>query len=539
MIFNRNLVVIVRTKVFLGSMLSAFVISVLATMYIKFDREASWGARYLFSKPNRQPAARVQPLPSCEGCNLVLVSLDTLRADRLNERQMPHLFELARQHIWFREAFTNAYFTTPSHMTLFTSLYPSTHFVESRQILVNREAHERSSDQSRPLDSRFKTLAEVLRERGYATYWRAPIGLKYFAKSDGFQRGFSSLEESPIERSLSSSASSENADFALKKSLEGIFKNNSGSGKRPFMLFLHTFSAHAPYRKPNAQDVKTPSSIVPYGERLLTEFFEKQKDKNQILINQMESSIEENAYRSMVGSRCDSPEKFEDCIMAFKGRDIFWHGIGQYQYGRMLKAQKQLSHASLEAYELPSIEAGYNENIRVVDHQVGTIWSALNDSGALRNTLVVFFSDHGEELLEHGSSGHSTFYEHTARVPLIFVHPKVSWPIYSDQLTSLVDVMPAILEILKIPFPKQVQGVAPWRSSGDFVFGSTLGFEFVRNQDWKLLIDREGGEKLFYLPLDPGEFNNLIDLRLPVVENAHKKLMAARQKWKLEQGFAH
>ncbi|MGO8056228.1 sulfatase-like hydrolase/transferase, partial [Rhizobium leguminosarum] len=79
----------------------------------------------------------------CSGCNLLLISLDTLRGDRLGflgsqDGLTPNFDTIAAESVVFANAFTNAFYTTPSHMTVFTSLYPGTHQVQGEDIRLMR-----------------------------------------------------------------------------------------------------------------------------------------------------------------------------------------------------------------------------------------------------------------------------------------------------------------------------------------------------------------------------------------------------------------
>src|SRR5262249_2790534 len=161
--------------------------------------------------------------------------------------------------------------------------------------------------------------------------------------------------------------------------------------------------------------------------------------------------------------------------------------------------------------------------VRFVDREVGQMWSDLEKSGRLANTIVIIMSDHGEELFDNGMASHSSFYEHTARVPLLIFHPKMQGE-RVDQLVSLVEVMPMILSMLEVDQPKQTQGHLPWRDSGEQVFGFTLGNDYVRERDWKLMRNYDGREELYYLPLDPFEHENLIEMRNPWVASAYSRL---------------
>ena len=85
---------------------------------------------------------------------------------------------------------------------------------------------------------------------------------------------------------------------------------------------------------------------------------------------------------------------------------------------------------------------------------------ALEETGQLDNTLIVFTSDHGEMLGDHGLTGKGCrFYEGLVRVPLIFWYPgKLEENLESTALVELVDIVPTLLELTGLPVPERIQG---------------------------------------------------------------------------------
>lgn len=106
----------------------------------------------------------------------------------------------------------------------------------------------------------------------------------------------------------------------------------------------------------------------------------------------------------------------------------------------------------------------YEGEVRYVDGYVGRIVQALKDKGLYENTVLVIVGDHGEGFGEHKEQGHGIFcYEESLRVPLIVHNPRLikSAKTVAGRL-SLVDVMPGLLELVKVPVPPAVQGRSFW-----------------------------------------------------------------------------
>jgi len=164
--------------------------------------------------------------------NLVLVSIDTVRADHLEaygyERSTaPNLTALARDGVLFEDAISQASWTLPSMATLFTSLYPSQHGAV-------RGNHRLSGE--------VWTVAEALRERGYRTLGVASH--LFVGKRRGFAQGFDVFDQSQV-RGHDAVTSSALTEIAVKMLGE---HRDEGTGQ-PFFLWVHYFDPHFSYMR--------------------------------------------------------------------------------------------------------------------------------------------------------------------------------------------------------------------------------------------------------------------------------------------------
>jgi arylsulfatase A-like enzyme/Flp pilus assembly protein TadD len=100
----------------------------------------------------------------------------------------------------------------------------------------------------------------------------------------------------------------------------------------------------------------------------------------------------------------------------------------------------------------------YDGEIAFDDAQVGRLVQFLKDAGIYDSSVIVLMADHGEGLGEHGEKTHGFFvYNSTLHVPVIIRVPGAAPRVVSDEISS-VDVMPTVLQALKIPVPPSVQG---------------------------------------------------------------------------------
>ncbi len=180
-------------------------------------------------------------------------------------------------------------------------------------------------------------------------------------------------------------------------------------------------------------------------------------------------------------------------------------------------------------YDLPqsghphSGKAGYEAELAYVDRVLGGFLKYLEANDILERSLIVFTSDHGEGLGDHGESTHGYFlYQSTLHVPLIIQWPKASKRIAADRVdepASLIDIGPTILDALGIPFPKEMQGRSLIKPNGaDQVYSESVyaqkhfGCALLRSlrmQRYKY-IDAPKPE-LYDLENDPSELHNLYE----------------------------
>jgi arylsulfatase A-like enzyme len=188
-----------------------------------------------------------------------------------------------------------------------------------------------------------------------------------------------------------------------------------------------------------------------------------------------------------------------------------------------------VSFANTSPEEHHMITAAYYAMIEQVDTEMGRMLSALDETGQADNTIVIFMSDHGEMLGDHGIYLKGPyFYDCLTRVPLI-----IRWPnrfkagLKVDALVELVDLAPTLLESAGIPVPSGMQGqsLMPLLTGAatrnrDSVYTEYLDANAlydppplatcVRTDKYKLSIfSKPRTGELYDLMKDPGEFNNL------------------------------
>lgn len=163
--------------------------------------------------------------------HVILISLDTLRADHLSSygywrATSPFLDELAGRGVRFEQVISQAPRTAPSHMSLFTGLYPAVH--------KTRLAYGRTEATIFPLNDRWGTLPQWFKKAKYRTAaWTG--GVEMLAEA-GFDRGFDEYHET--------------LGYLTSEKLAHIRQWFLAHSDEPCFIFLHTYQIHDPYLPP-------------------------------------------------------------------------------------------------------------------------------------------------------------------------------------------------------------------------------------------------------------------------------------------------
>jgi len=409
---------------------------------------------------------------------VVLISLDTLRADRLNcygyrkRTVSPRIDALARDGILFEDHIAAAPWTVPSHISLLTSLWPSNHGVTAslREI-------KKGGGKFPVLSESRTTLAEILAARGYAT--AAFTAGTTLDPIFGFGQGFSLFRTNMLKLHA--------------EPMEEMGRWVGEQRTRPFFLFWHTFEPHVPYL-----GTRFLEEVVPAGQ-----------------LESLRGAVERYAQQARKGEQTH-PRHLKSILV------------------------------ERNAFELPVLEALYVGSVADTDDWVGRFLDGLRRLGLYDRALIVLTSDHGEEFGDHSpdafydAHGHSLWQE-MVRVPLIVKLPgQESAGTRVGATSRAVDVMPTVLDVVRLPGTAQMQGTSLrplWeRGTPDSrtAFAESLESESekkaIRADRYKYIVQigaesvlRRGRlyippsprwQGLFDLESDPGETTNLLEGRV-------------------------
>ncbi|MSR46716.1 MAG: hypothetical protein EXS13_06585 [Planctomycetes bacterium] len=414
------------------------------------------------SDPAAAPAAVASPgevVPR----NVVLISLDTLRADRLGRKRngrslTPRLDDLAARSVRFRTALANASYTLPSHVSLFTSQRPGEHGV-----LTVFDA----------LDwTRSESLVRIAARHGYAAAAFTSGGMLN-AEFCGIDTGFDRYGEidallSPDDRLRDiaplQQRAAYNRELAAARRLDtDVLPWLRTHGGAPFVLFLHSYLTHNYQPEPELRAEFTrglpPTPLrlhgpAPHLSKLNT-------------------------------THLESPEGRGETRFSFIGE-----GAQEFVPDR----------------DLPMFEALYDATVVQADREVGRILDEIDRLGLAERTIVVVTSDHGEEFFEHGDLSHAhSLFDEILRVPLLIHVPGVVARDVDDPVEH-IDVAPTLLAAMRLPIDPRMRGddlLAPGflarrvtlhEGTGGLSAGPTL--RAARRRDGKLIVTEQvgGGE---------------------------------------------
>lgn len=483
---------------------------------------------------------------TCEGCNVILISIDTLRADHLgvygNMRNVsPNIDSLAQQGILFENHYSQAPLTEPSHMSIFTSLYPSEHRICAIGVTDVGCRYT--------LDENITTLTEVLRRNGYATY--GYVNAFNMHSNYGFGRGFDSYENFfGLD------------EFAAQDDpLGALLPRTSG---KPFFLFLHTYTPHDPYYPPQElvnrfcgnYSGRAPSSFKEQYLMMLDMLKETpSSDFSRLFFDSLPSRVQQDStlhaeLRAILGEGYSEQNilRIVDVLRRFSERDVIfeWPRVIDEGSGEMLDYPGEVIDYMREITlptmvrenrrDLAQLECLYDAEIFQVDTLIGSLFSSLRNHGLWDRTVIIVTSDHGEEFLEHGGLYHILLYDEILRVPLLLWNPR--FPRRNVSITDAsrsIDIFPTVLDILGIGQEAQLRGTSlvpllygrdtnPYPLYSEMLSVRYSAIQPVGGAMYKIYLDDDVW-KLYNLDSDPSERENLLG-GVPDIEVSLRRLLA-------------
>ena len=195
------------------------------------------------------------------------------------------------------------------------------------------------------------------------------------------------------------------------------------------------------------------------------------------------------------------------------------------------------THGHFTNDEILAIRRHYFAMVAETDAMLGQVLDTLEATGQLDNTYIIFASDHGEMNMEHRQTLKNALYEASARVPLIVAGPGLQQGVISDQLVSLIDLFPTLMDMAGLDHPQGLDGVSllplcRGDASGrpGYVFSefhsnfSNTGIAMWRQGPWKYIRYSGYPPQLFNLEDDPEEIHDLSQSHPHIVQDLNTRL---------------
>ena len=416
-------------------------------------------------------AAPALAAPRAARPNFVFIYTDDQRWDALGCAghpflKTPHIDRLAREGARFRNAFVATPLCSPSRACFLTGQYAHTHRVTTN---ANNNA----------LSHQLVTFPRLLQQAGYET---AFVGKWHMGNDDtprpGFDRWVSFRGQGPYQDpqlnidGKVTKTPGYTTDLLTGYAVEFLRRPHA----RPFSLCLAHKAVHGPF---------TPA--------------ERHKDLYSV-------------------EPIPRPPSIKDTL---EGKPALRRPAGDKQYAPEAAAQLRGPNENLVRNQLRTLMA--------VDDSVGRVLAALEETGQLDHTLVIFSSDNGYFWGEHGLGDKRAAYEESIRIPWLMRYPKlIRSGVVLDEAVLNIDLAPTLLALGGAPPSQAIQGRSlapllkgprrPWRRAflaeyfAEPQFPRVPTWQAVRTAAWKYIhyTELEGMDELYDLKADPYEMNNLI-----------------------------
>lgn len=446
--------------------------------------------------------------PICKDCNVILISLDTLSANHLpcygyERNTAPNLCKFGEDNIMFTNAFSNASWTLPSHVSIFTGLYPNQHKVN----IQNVDSLSRS----------IPFLPEILQQNGYKTYFNMPLNSEFFPIDKVYNRGIDQLIDSDTPQGWVSS-------------LKTLTENNK-KGQKTF-LFLHTYWVHEPYIPENKKRIIFAKNL---NESPYLKIIEDAKGPDRCNLNFLYFLKKEiTAYGKEYPIVIDTPLYIK--LMQVSNKENMSEFCSLYGYSQDIVGYYAPYANSLintnDAKMMSHMKDLYDSKIFELDEYLQNTLMYVLNSDLKKNTVIVITADHGEEFMEHGLWGHGRqLYDTMTKVPLMIYIPGQK-NIKISQAAQSVDIVPTLLNVLKINNSYRFFGsdlfVKDIFNTPKYVFAEEGGSGVIRDNKWKLFYQIENnnpvGIRLFDFKKDPQEKNDVIFTNNTTLERLLKNI---------------
>lgn len=442
----------------------------------------------------------------------------------------PHIDRLAREGAIFKNAFCTNSICAPSRAVLLTGKYNH----------LNGQIDNRTST---VMDTRQASFPQYLQQQGYTTSWigkwhisNTPRYFDYWKVLPGqgvyYNPDFINMDSSIVKMPGYAT------DVITDEALQWLERNRT-KDQKPFCLVIGHKAPHREWQ-PDIRDLHAfdgTSFAVPGT------FNDAYRDRKAAAHQQMEIKdlrwdwdLKVKADSLPIIRRMDAAQR--------KGWDEY------YAPQNALLDTSRMTPGEIAQWKYQRYMHDYLGCILSVDRNIGRVLDYLDQHDLAKNTIVVYSSDQGFYLGEHGWYDKRFMYEPSLHMPLLIRYPPLIKPdTQIDKMVVSIDFAPTLLDFAGISKPKDMQGVSfkpllagnttSWRKSMYYHYYEypdahrVLPHFGIRTERYKLICFYEGSSKsweLFDLQTDPDEMVNLyhqagMKTRINTMKHELKQLM--------------
>ncbi|TKG97125.1 DUF4976 domain-containing protein [Puteibacter caeruleilacunae] len=448
----------------------------------------------------------------------------------------PNIDRIAQKGVLFEHAFVTNSICAPSRAVLLTGKLSH----------KNGHINNRST-----FDGSQQTFPKLLQKAGYQT---AIVG-KWHLKSD--PTGFDYWNVLPGQGSYY------NPDFiemGEKKRIEGYsttlttdfalqWLDEDRDQSKPFCLLLHHKAPHRNWKPEEKYLNLYDDKDFPLPEN----FFDEYENRGKAAKEQ-EMSIAKDMKWGHDMKLMKTPEggdsKFEWELKRFNDKQLkAWHSAYGPKNEKFLKEYKNMTPEEVAKWKYQRYIKDYLRCIKSVDDNVGRVLDYLEEKGLADNTIIVYTSDQGFYLGEHGWFDKRFMYEQSHRTPLLMRVPGQKGGKKIDELVMNLDFASTFLDYAGVDIPADIQGEslkpllsgkhADWRDAVYYHYYEYPAVHQVkrhygiRTERYKLIHFYHDVDEweLYDLKKDPMEMNNIYDEQPELAEKLKKQLEELQEKY--------
>ena len=393
--------------------------------------------------------------------NVLFITADQWRGDTLGcvehpVVQTPHLDQLAGEGVLFRKHYTQTVPCGPSRASLYTGLYAMNH---------------RSVNNGTPLNERFTNIALEARKAGYdptlfgytdtsadprELHQQDPLLGSYEGLIPGMSSGVTLTDN---QRPWIAELKSRGYDHSLNKyTVYDPVQNYPGAEKRGVTFPPPIYSAE-------------DSSAAFLTDELL-KWLSVREDENWFAhlsyLRPHPPWIAPEPYNSMYDpADVSKPVRMESLEQEGEQHPLLKMLLAKIPGKKFFPDSYEGLAAETSEKDILQARATYYGLMTEIDHHLGRLISYLKNSGQYDSTLIVFTSDHGEQLGDHYLFGKAGYFDASYAIPLIIHNPEITDSTSGkssaagnqvEVFTEAIDVMPTILDWLDLEIPQELDG---------------------------------------------------------------------------------